>query len=516
GAGAGGSTAAGGSAVQAPGLSSGTARDAGCVNGRQVGPTFYMPACSATYTPDPQATMTGVSPTKINFIYYLGQGNAQVNAILNEENLAANPQQECVAIKAFTAELNKRWEFYGRKLVSLDGPGNHSGLAEGGCNFPFFQGQCNLTPPDIPCFQAEADLVASLHPAFVIAPTAYPAFEIRLAQDHIVVAGGSAGGENIPESYYNQLAPYYYNVFPSGTQTVTQLAEFYCKKLSGKPVQYAGRGPSDVIPLTGSPPIRKVGIIYPENNGDPTQKISADLFAHLVSGGECGSPNDGTQEFAYASNINTAQQQADTIVAGIKNAHITTVVCLCDPIAPVFFTNTLDQQQYHPEFLIPGSGLLDYDVLAQLYNANEMKYAFGPSELADAIPFAQSDAVKAWQDAGNSGEPDQTQNLNWAYFNLMGNAIQAAGPDLTPGNIRQGLSAQPSQGGTPTEAALAYNGSYPWTGIKDFRQVYYCPTKISPINGKPGAYVALNGGQRKQLGQLSSSTSGFFPGGPCA
>jgi hypothetical protein len=487
--------------------------DPGCVNGRQSGPTFYMPPCSPTYVPGP-SSMTGVTPTQIKFIYYLPMGNAEVNAILNEENLAATPQQECQAVQAFTTELNKRWELYGRKLVSLDGPGNHSGSAEGGssCNFPFFQGQCNLTPPDIPCYEAEADLIASMKPAIVIAPAVYPQFYFRLAQDHILVVGGSAGAENFPESYFDQLAPYYYNVFPSGTQTAQQIAEFYCKKLVNRPVQFAGQGPNDVIPLTGTPPIRKLGIVYPSNNGDTTIKQTADYLSQLV--GQCGGQD--TQEYSYASDITTAQQQTDTTVAAIKTAHVTTVVCLCDPIAPVFLTGGLDQQGYHAEWLIPGSGLLDYDVLGQLYNKNEMRYAFGPSELTESIPFANTDAVKAWQDAGNSGEPDATQNLNWAYFSLAGSMLQMGGPQVSLASIRNGLSGLPGYGGDPVHALIDFRNPFPWSGIKDFREVWFCPTQTSPINNQPGTYVEAFSGHRFQLGQLSGGDSEMFPNGPCA
>jgi hypothetical protein len=516
--GSGGGAAGGTGGVTTGGAGSsggGTAKavaDPGCVNGRQQGPTYYMPACSPTYVPDPQSTMTGVTATQIRFVYYVEQGNPEVNAILNAEGLAETPMQSCQNGKAWTAELQKRWEFYGRKLVSLDGPGQNSGSAEANCGFDFFQSQCNLTPPDIPCYEAEADVIASMKPAFVVAPTAYPDFYFRLAQDHIVVIGGSAGEENIPEDYYDQLAPYYYNIFPSGTQTVEQLGQLYCQNMVNRPVQFAGHGATDVIPLTGSPPIRKLGIVYPSNNGDTIFKTVADQLASIVA--SCG--GTGTQEYSYASDITTAQEQSDTTVAAIKQAHVTTVVCLCDPIAPVFFTNTLDQQQYHPEFLIPGSGLIDYDVLAQLYNANEMKYAFGPSELADPRPFAQSDAVKAWQDAGNSGQPDASANLSWSYFSAMGTALQAAGPDLTPANIRAGLSAEPAAGGTPTETLTAYHNPFPWTAIKDFRLVWYCPTATSPINNQPGSYQPAFGGKRFQLGQIPPGMAEFFPSGPCA
>jgi hypothetical protein len=512
-----GANGSGAGASQAPGQYvpvnelSGSARDAGCVNGRQQGPTFYMPACSPTYTPDPQATMTGVTATQIKFVYWVAQGNAEVNAILNTEGLAETPAEVCADARAWTTEVQKRFELYGRTLVSLDGPGDNSGESTANCSFPFFQSACNLTPPSIPCLESEADTIAAMHPAFVVAPAAYPEFYIRLAEDHVLVVGGSAGGENVPYSYYNQLAPYWYDIFPSGTQTAEQLADFYCTKLVNKPAQFAGRGPGDVAPVAGSPPIRKLGIIYPDN-GDTIEQQVAQYLESLVA--QCG--GTGTQLYSYSSDITTAQQQSDTTVAGIKNARVTTVVCICDPIAPVFLTDTLDEQHYHPEFLIPGSGLLDYDVLGQLYNPNVMRGAFGPSELADSVPFAQSDAVKAWQDAGNSGEPDKSANLAWSYFSFLGTAFQLAGPGPTPATIAEGLESAAAEGGIPTETMIDYHNPWLWTGIKDFREVWYCPTSTSPINGQPGAFEPVNGGRREQIGQVQPGTSELFPNGQCA
>jgi hypothetical protein len=145
-----------------------------------------------------------------------------------------------------------------------------------------------------------------------------------------------------------------------------------------------------------------------------------------------------------------------------------------------------------------------------------MRYAFGPSELTDAVPFAQSDAVKAWQDAGNAGQPDQTENLYWAYFTLLGSAFQAAGPDPTVANIRAGLSSYAGYGGDSQHALINFLNPFPWTGIKDFREAFFCPTATSAINGQPGAYESAFGGHRFQLGQLAAGDSEIFPNGVCA
>lgn len=514
---AGGAGGATGGAV----LPAGADRSHCTADGRQIGPTFYMPPCAAVWHGGDNGgdTMTGVHKDRIDFVFYRAQGNAAVNAILNKENLAATDDQFCAAIGAFTTEINKRWEFYGRKAVSLDGPGSNKGSSLGSnCHYPYFQGQCSLTPPDPPCERAEADVIASMHPAYVIAPVADPALYNQLAKDGIVVSGG----ETEPDSYHQNSAPYYYDVFMNGTRDITMTAEYYCKQLAGKPVQFAGPDVMHPNPTVSTPPKRKLAIVYPQTKGDPTYTLSANLFIKLVTGGMCGSPADGVKGYPYESDITQAEQQSTTTISGLKSSGVTTVVFFGDPIAPVFLSNTADQQQYHPEILMTGIGLVDYDVLAQLYNPNVWRYAFGISTLADNIPFPQSDAVKAYNDAGSPGLPDATENLNWAYFTAMATALQGAGPKITPRSMRDALFNGPSYGGDHIHPlaefghpdAGAPNGDY--TSLRDARIVWWCPTQPSPINGQNGTYVSVAGGQRYVIGKIPGGNPNVFPSGPCA
>jgi hypothetical protein len=453
--------------------------------------------------------MTGVTATQIHYVYYAVQANAEVDAVLQRENLAATPEQNCESIRAFNTEVNKRWQLYGRQIVPMDGPGNYAGSKQQSpCNFPYFQSACTSSPPDQACYRAEADQVAAMKPAFVIAITADTSFVYRLAEDHIVVITG----ELVPEQYYEQLAPYVWGP-GNGTESAYMFAQFYCAALADKPVQFAGPD----IQGTGlsAAPSRKLAISYPENGGDKTYQLSADLLQSLVSGGMCGHKGDAITA-SYTSDITTAQQQSDTYVATLKSNHITSASCFCDPISPVFATNTEEEQNYHPEQIITGTLLLDYDVLAQLYNQDIWRHTFGISDLANASPFATSDAVKAWNDAGNSGQPDATENLNLFFYEFLADMIQASGPVLNTTNMHNGLLALPELGGSPTESGLKFTPQYPYSSFIDVREVWYCPTQTSAINNQPGAYVPLNGGARLHLGQFGSSTSGFFPNGLCA
>ena len=177
-----------------------------------------------------------------------------------------------------------------------------------------------------------------------------------------------------------------------GTRAASMVAEYYCKRLYGKPVQWAGPSVTNPDRLASTPPpLRKLAVLYPATDGDPTYKLSVDLLIDSVSGGVCGSPSDGVRGYPYQSDINTATQQALTTAAAIKNDGATTVVCFCDPIAPAFFTAALDAQLYEPEHLIAGIGLIDYDLLGRLYTPGQWQHAFGLSELALSEPFDESE-----------------------------------------------------------------------------------------------------------------------------
>ena len=487
-------------------------------SGKQLGVIYMMPPCQPVWHGGNNggATMHGVTGTTIKYVYFEPQGNAEVNAILARENLAASAEQRCEAIQAFHNELNKRFEFYGRKLVSMDGPSsskNDGSTQQSNCHFPYFQSQCTLTPPDYPCYRAEADTITKMGPVIVLDQTGLTPLDYRLAQNHITVITITAA----PESYFEKLAPYYYSAY-NGTQQADLFAEYWCKKLAGKRVQYAGTAPGDAGDFDSNPATppdyRKLGISYILNPGDPTFEISAKYLAGLVSGGRCGHKGDAITS-SYASDITRAQDQTNTYIATMKQNHITDTTCFCDPIAPVFASNGEDQQNYHPEQVGIGYGLLDYDVLAQLYNQNVWRNTLGLSDLGNPVPFSDSDAVKAWHDVGNSGEPDGTENLALAFYVYMGIMLQQAGPTLNPTTMHNGLMSLKPMGGDPFHPAFGFTKSHPYSSMMDIREVYWCPTRKSPINGQNGSYVPLLNGNRIQLGQFSNSLDGVFPNGQC-
>ncbi len=166
---------------------------------------------------------------------------------------------------------------------------------------------------------------------------------------------------------------------------------------------------------------------------------------------------------------------------------------------------------YYPEFMLPGLGLLDYDLLGRLYDKRQMDHAFGPSNLAVLTSLDDTDQARVWRAMGRKGHPcgDNGCGIQWAYFNLMGMALQMAGPDLNPLTFERGLLRDMPDlyGGVETTYVAFGPGDY--TGYEDAKEVYWDANARSKVDGEAGAFVPLNGGKRYRLGQWGSGLAGI-------
>ena len=213
----------------------------------------------------------------------------------------------------------------------------------------------------------------------------------------------------------------------------------------------------------------------------------------------------------YKSDIETATQQTQATVSALIAGKVTSVVCMCDPIAPVFLTTGMTGNRYFPEFVLPGLGLLDYDLLGRLYDKRQMAHAFGSSNLPVLTNLDDTDQARVWRATGRQGHPcgDNGCGIPWAYMNFVGMAIQMAGPQLTPLTLERGLLQDlPDMYGGPETSYMAF-GPDDYTGNEDAKEVYWDPNARSKVDGKAGAYVPLNGGKRYRLGQWPTGLGGI-------
>lgn len=448
-----------------------------CKNGYQFEILLLNPPCTPKFVGNNGgATYRGVTDKEIKIVIFSTASNAAVDAVLAPQGLAAS-EAELAAMHAALEKFAGHYELYGRKLkvIRITGAG------------------CATSPPTVPECKESAREVIKMNPFLVVWGT--PLYGEVF--DEFARAGiPSIGGWHFDESYFTQRRPYRYDVFMDGTRSARLVGEYYCKKMAGKPADHAGVVIHDSIP-GGRLAARKVAIITPEIDAN----IRAQRYlADIISKCDGGKP---VVQINYVSDIERANEQTEATTATLIREKVTTIICLCDPIAPAFATAYYTKQHYFPEHLLSGTGLLDYDLLGRLYEPNQWEHAFGPSHLSEPIPFGQTDASRVWRDAGNSGEPCKSCNLPVGYFTFMLAALQSAGPNLNPLTLEQGILNAKPQGGFPGTSLMKF-GPGDYTGISDAREVYWSGTAISKIDGKPGAYISLNNAKRYEIGQWTN------------
>lgn len=417
-------------------------------------------------------TWTGVTADSIKVVIIEPAPNEQLDAILKSQGLASTPQDREAVRKAAAGFVNKYYETYGREVV-----------------FERFEARCPSTPADVPTCIADARKVIEMQPfAVFFAQPSYPELFEEFTRAGIL----TIGGWHFDKELFAGRRPFRWDIFVDGTDSAEFIAEYYCKKLQGKAASNAGTLIHPQIGGRNTP--RRLGIVVPDR---PANKSTADLVAARVKA--CGgNPVLDT----YPNNIDRAQNEANRIVSGMVSEGVTTVVCMCDPIFPVFLTSSASAASYFPEHMLPGLGLLDADTVGRLYTREQWIHAFGPSHLADTRPFADEQVSRVFKDQG-MGTPCNSCNLPWVYYSLFASMVHNAGPDLNPGTVEAGLFNLAKTRGQGVTIGLGFRpGDY--SAIDDIREAYWVPTARSQVDGNTGSYRSIDSGKRYVLGEFTS------------
>lgn len=498
----------------APGGGVGSSASGGVTSscpGSQPAPWGDMPPCLKFSGTNGGATMPGVTPTTIDYVWYQAQGNAAVDAFLSQADLGLTPDQVCADINGFTKDVNSYFQLYGRKFVPLNGPGSNSGYAQGDstCHANYFYGS-NCAQTDDACWRSDADTILAMKPKPAVVmgntQTAF-AFEDELAK-HGVLDVASGGGD----SFSQPRGPYLWDPQISPETDAHFEVEYFCKKLVGKPVQFAGTEVLHSGSNPTTPPKRSFGIIYDEEDPNVLSP-GATIFENGVS--SCGG---GTvSAFPFSDDTNDIAQEMTTVAAKLKIDHMTTVNLFMDPLSAVLLSSDLSSEDWHPELVISGMGAIDADRLMQLANPDTWKYAFGLSVTDYSLPDSSYDVYKAYAASGETA-PFAPLSINvWGWYWLAATMFQEAGPSPTLQSIQSGMFNEPTVGGSdPAHAAIKFGtpgDSY--QGQRTVREVWWCSTQTSGEDGKAGAFVPVLDNKWFYPGQMDSVMR-VFPHGVCS
>src|SRR4051794_1841972 len=480
GAGAAAAQRAGGAAGATKGaVASGGAGVQACPGGQkdQVPGDPYSPPCYAFSGDNGGVTSKGVNPTEIHVAYRVlnEKGFQQTLASLAGAQLSDSPDDIKRTITALSEFFNKRYQFYGRKLVFdfYNGVGSNTSELLGG-------GRDKA--------EADAETVKSKGAFADMSGTSEP-YANALANRGIL----NFGDPYLSTTWHDQHAPFSWSLAVDGTTVAKSAAEYAIKRLGGpggqtKNAKWAGGS------LASQP--RKIATMAPENSWyqDSVQvakKMSEDAGFKMADNIE------------YQLNLDTMSNQANNIIPKLKSEGITTIFCGCDPIMPVFLTGEMNRENYFPEIVIVGTALTDTDLVGQLWNQNAAKHAFGVSSLEAPVPPTKTIAYEAYKSVSPNDEPAFSVDLIYYQMQMMAIGMQMAGPNLTAQSFQKGMFSYPARLGPDGYWAF---GPHDYTAANDVREIYWDPNATSQYNGKQGAYIDPQPGTRWLAGQIPAGT----------
>lgn len=455
-----------GDGPEAPGIAASGVRCGGTA--RQVPWSHYAPLCQPAFHGDNGgATSFGVTGSTITVSVRYAATAAEVKLFQQlAPGVVATKAQADAEARAYVSLFNRTFDLYGRRVVLkfYDGAGDFLNELSG-------TGQAGA--------QADAATARSLGAFADVSQTIFNTqpYDDALAAQHIVSVGGLFGSA----SQFRAHAPYEYFPGPDCEKTAVGSAALISRALAGMPATFAGPG------LVGRP--RTFALISPDNpmyaacGQSVVTTLARDFGIHLKT---------WIKYTLSLGAISQAAAQAVNTVSQLKAAGVTTVLCGCDPVTPMFLAQDARQQGYTPEWVTLGFG----DTFSQLASnvaPDEWAHAFEGG--IASLPVSRQEAVTAFRLATGDPRamPPPAYQFVYEPLLLLFDALQAAGPDLTPQTFAAGMDALPP--------SLPGGEFGPWRfgpGTVDpsagFQVLRWDPRAVSPEDGKPGTGLPCNGG----------------------
>ena len=451
-----------------------------CTSGaRQFAWSKYAPACVPAYRGNNGgATAPGVTGSTITLSYRIPNSAQQsaIDALAGAANI--NDSAYIADVQSYVNFFNSQFELYGRKVVLKPYNGQGDYIEED-------QGQ-NLAAAQADAVTAAKSLGAFGDVTFSL--EASEPYEQDLAQQHVISFSSVAE----PHSWYEQYYPYEFSVQGAeGTVGVQSSSSVVCRRLAGLKAIYSGNAGDSLR-------TRTFGVIYPEN---PHYTEEVQQEEQLV--GQCGVQLKPV--IAYSINVAEYETESTQAVAQMKAAGVTTMLCACDPIFPILLTNAQNQQNYFPEIFTTSFG----DPVGRDYNQTAWSRTIAGG--VQFPPLQSTEAYKAYQVGYPGQHPNEWQGTSPPYFYVpyytllqVFDALQAAGPDLTPQSFARGEFSSPSsQPGDVVEGQWIF-GNQVFDPISSFSLAWWDQNYVSQFDSTKGGYRWCNGGQVYDVRNLAA------------
>ena len=447
---------------------------------RQVPWSHYAPLCQPAFSGDNGgATSPGVTASTITvtFRFAATPVEQKLFATVAPGTFATEAQTVALA-QRYVSLFNRDFELYGRKVVLkvFDGKGDF--LAE-------------LSGTGQVAAEADAATAKSLGAFADVSGSVFntPPYDDALAAQHIVSVGGLLASAQSMRAH----APYEYFPGPDCEKTAAATAAVVARSMAGMPAIYAGSA-------TMRSRKRTFALISPDNAAYAAcgQAMVTDLAQHY-----------GIRLKAWIkyhlslSALETAAAQAANTITQLQADKVTTVLCGCDPVTPMFLAQDAAAQHYDPEWLALGYGDT-FSRLPSSVSPAEWDHSIAGGDAP--LPPARQEAVTAYRLATHDPTAVPPPSYQYVYepLLLLFDGLQAAGPDLTPQTFAAGIGSLP--GSLP-------GGEFgPWSfgpGTVDpaagFQLLRWNATATSPQDGRPGTGIPCNQGAVYRFAGVASN-----------
>ncbi|MCL4449350.1 MAG: hypothetical protein M1483_06535 [Actinobacteria bacterium] len=430
---------------------------------RQVPWSHYAPICEpAWHGNNGGATSPGVTAKTITIDYrQIASTALQAFYAFLPASVIGTNSKVIQAMNVYIKLFNKDYELYGRHVVlktfipkgnfvqELDGAGTAQAQQDA------------LTAKNLGSF---ADIST-------IGDT--PIYQKYLSLQGIISYSLYGGTRSV----FQQYSPYEYSVNKMCGSAMKADAAVIGKSLAGLPAIFAG----DPAYHTKT---RVFGLMYP--NLPEWQNCMNTFESQLKAYG-----TTPAIVLPYSPNASTILGQTTSLMAQMKSAGVTTIVCpTCDFFTPILWSNGAETQNYYPEWYIA----VYQDAYTQMIKQREWAHAFGLG--AEYQPNTQQEAYKAFKIADPHGHYMISDYYIYEELLLFFDTLQAAGPDLTPATFKAGFANSESL--PPSIPGGSYGGWAFGPGhfspFSNFRIVWWDRSKTSPEDGKPGTWINCNNG----------------------
>ncbi len=368
----------------------------------------------------------GVTKDEIKVVFYndLGiEGDMNTPWEPNQENNGAStaPYQFVNLVRTIKAQLRyfqQRYQTYGRtvKVVAQDSTGG-------------LDSKCPQREGDAFVTRQDHDPFATVHLG-----DGGQCYMAKLAEDLQVPTFGL--NSDVARAKYENYKPYIWGFFPDQEAEAQWSASFLCK-LKDRKAMHA----QDAELKAAN---RKFGLIYPKDSqrGPESEELAKLLIKY--TGEMCGLDlNENLQTYFAGGTGPAGHREAPGIMQKYKADGVSTVICYCVPVATETTVGIMQGQartlNYNPEWYWDHTSRMFRAIWNREYG-DQKANSFGISHHWRQPEYKSQMHYKAYTYMEPGSEPNAFFNFDiyHLFLNLF-EAIQAAGPNLTPETVQQGM-----------------------------------------------------------------------------